>query len=125
MWPAVEQLGDEGVRRSFGWMLAVSPVLDHDAHLKAFAKRATLLRRWQLFLERYPLMLCPVSGEPPFACGLDVESEATMKRLILAGALPMGVQLIGPRFREDLLLDAAEVIEACCPPLTPIDPRGA
>ena len=34
----------------------------------------------------------------------------------LAGALPMGVQLIGPRFREDLLFDAAEVIEARCPP---------
>jgi amidase len=42
----------------------------------------------------------------------------------LAGALPMGVQLIGPRFREDLLLDAAAVIESRCPPLTPIDPRA-
>ena len=42
MWPAVEQLGDEGVRRSFGWMLDGSPVLDHAAHLRAFAKRATL-----------------------------------------------------------------------------------
>ena len=31
----------------------------------------------------------------------------------------MGVQLIGPRFREDLVLDAAEVIEARCPPMTP------
>jgi len=41
----------------------------------------------------------------------------------LAGALPIGVQLIGPRFREDLVLDAAEVIEARCPPITPIDPR--
>ena len=41
----------------------------------------------------------------------------------LAGGLPMGAQLIGPRFREDLLLEAAEVIEARCPPRTPIDPR--
>jgi amidase len=145
MWPAVEQFGDEGVRRSFGWMLADSPVLDHSAHLKAFAKRATLVRRWQLFLERYPLVLAPVSGEPPFRWGLDVESEATMARVLraqesqfavpvlglpavsvptgLAGGLPMGVQFIGPRFREDLVLDAAEVIEARCPPMTPVDPR--
>jgi hypothetical protein len=36
----------------------------------------------------------------------------------------MGVQIIGPRFREDLVLDAAEVIEARCPPMTPIDPRN-
>ena len=145
MWPAVEQLGDEGVRKSFGWMLADSPVLDHAAHLRAFAKRATLLRRWQLFLQQYPLVLCPVSAEPPFPWGLDVESEAAMRRVVraqesmfavpvlglpalsvptgMAGPVPMGVQLIGPRFREDLLLDAAEVIEARCPPLTPVDPR--
>jgi amidase len=145
MWPAVQQLGDEGVRRSFGWMLDASPVLDHAAHLRAFARRATLQRRWQLFMENFPLVLCPVSGEPPFPWGWDVQDRATMDRVLraqesmfavpvlglpalsvptgLAGALPMGVQLIGPRFREDLVLDAAEVIEARCPPITPIDPR--
>jgi amidase len=37
--------------------------------------------------------------------------------------LPMGVQIVAPRFREDLLLDAAEIIEARCPMPTPIDPR--
>ena len=145
MWPAVERFGDEGVRRSFGWMLAASPVLDHRAHLQAFARRSTLLRRWQQFLTDYSLVLGPVSGEPPFAWGMDVENEATMARVLraqepqfavpvlglpavsvptgLADGLPMGVQLIAARFREDLVLDAAEVIEARCPPLTPIDPR--
>ena len=37
--------------------------------------------------------------------------------------LPMGVQIIGQRFREDMVLDAAQVIEARCAPATPIDPR--
>jgi amidase len=41
----------------------------------------------------------------------------------VAGGLPMGVQIIGRRFREDMVLDAAQVIEARCPPFTPIDPR--
>ena len=145
MWPAVERFGDEGVRRSFGWMLAASPVLDHRAHLQAFARRSTLVRRWQQFLADYSLVLGPVSGEPPFAWGMDVENEATMARVLraqepqfavpvlglpavsvptgLVDGLPMGVQLIAARFREDLVLDAAEVIEARCPPLTPIDPR--
>jgi amidase len=36
--------------------------------------------------------------------------------------LPIGVQLIGARFREDTLLDAAEVLEARHPSVAPIDP---
>jgi dUTPase len=41
----------------------------------------------------------------------------------IANGLPVGVQIIGPRFREDLCLAAAEAIEARVPRLTPIDPR--
>ena len=40
-----------------------------------------------------------------------------------AGGLPHAVQVIGPRFCEDLCLTAAVTIEAGRPPLTPIDPR--
>ena len=145
MWGAVQQYGDEGVRRSFGQMLADSPVLSHADHLRAFAKRSTLIRQWQVFMQRYPLVLGPVSGEPPFPWGWDVDSVESMARVLraqesqfavpvlglpavsvptgLAGGLPMGVQMIAPRFREDLAMDAAEVIESRCPPMTPIDPR--
>ena len=145
MWPAIERLGDAGVRRAVGFMLDNSPVLDHAAHLQALAKRSTLIRQWQLFMQRYPLVLTPVSGEPPFAWGQDVDSPQSMAGVLraqetqfavpllglpavsvptgLADGLPMGVQLIGQRFREDLVLDAAEVIEARCPPMTPIDPK--
>ena len=38
------------------------------------------------------------------------------------GGLPQAVQIIGPRFREDLCLDAAAAIEARTGPLTPVDP---
>ncbi|MBL8334534.1 MAG: amidase family protein [Rubrivivax sp.] len=150
MWPGIEQLGDEGVKRSFGWMLQGTPPLDHAAHLRAFARRSTLVRQWQLFLQRYPLVLTPVSGEPAFPWGLDTESAATMKRVVQAQesqfavpvlglpaisvptgtavvdgtTLPLGVQLIAARFREDLLFDAAEVIEQHCGPLTPPEPRA-
>jgi amidase len=37
--------------------------------------------------------------------------------------LAVAVQLIGPRFGEELCLAAAETVEAAYPPLTPIDPR--
>jgi amidase len=42
----------------------------------------------------------------------------------MAQGLPMGVQLTAARYREDLLLDAAEVLEAHEGPRTPIDPIG-
>jgi amidase len=39
--------------------------------------------------------------------------------------LQQGVQLIGARFRGDLLLDAAQAIEDRAPALTPIEPQAA
>ena len=40
-----------------------------------------------------------------------------------AAGMPVGVQVAGDRFREDLCLDAAEAIEARLGVLTPIDLR--
>jgi amidase len=37
--------------------------------------------------------------------------------------LPVGVQIIASRFREELALDAAEIVEARHGLATPIDPR--
>jgi amidase len=41
----------------------------------------------------------------------------------LDDGLPLGVQLIGPRYREDVCLDAAAAVEARLGILTPIHPR--
>jgi amidase len=38
--------------------------------------------------------------------------------------VPVGVQLLAGRYREDLLLQAGAVIEAAGAPITPIDPVG-
>jgi amidase len=58
------------------------------------------------------MMAIPVLGLPAMAVPTGI-----------ANGLPVGVQIIGPRFREDLCLAAAEAIEARVPRLTPIDPR--
>ena len=145
MKDAIERLGDEGIRRAFGFMIAGTPGFTTEEFMRALARRSTLVRRWQQFMQTYPLVLCPVSGEPPFPWGLDTDSAQTMARVLraqesqfavpllglpavsvptgMAGPVPIGVQLIGRRFREDMVLDAAEVIEARHPPVTPIDPR--
>ena len=98
------------------------------------------------FLAEYPLALYPVSAELPFEQGLDTRSRADFERIFRAQAplfpaatlglpalsapvgmaqgLPVGVQLMASRFRDDLLLDAAEVLEARFPGAGPIDPRA-
>jgi amidase len=145
MAAAIEKLGDDGIRRAFGGMTRKTPVLDAEGHMRAQARRTTLIRHWMSFMQRYPLVLTPVSAEPPFPWGLDVESLDGIDRVMRAQGtqfmvpllglpaisapagfvqgLPVGVQIIGARFREDLVMDAAEVIEGRHPPTTPIDPR--
>lgn len=143
--PDVHEHGDAGIKTNMFWMLESAPRPDFKAYSTALSRRTGWIRQWAVFMRRYPLVLCPVSLAPPFLQGADVVDEAVfaeIKRtqapsfalpvLGLPGVsvptgvvdgLPMGVQLVGQRFREDLVLDAAEVIEARCPMETPIDPR--
>jgi amidase len=144
--PSVEAYGDEGIRRAVGWHLGEHPVPDANEYMNTLAQRTGWIRQWSLFMQRYPLVLCPTSLQPPFPQGMDTESKASMESIVKAQApsfvvpvlglpstavptgigasgLPTGVQIIGQRFREDLTLDAAQVIEARAPMMTPIDPR--
>jgi Asp-tRNA(Asn)/Glu-tRNA(Gln) amidotransferase A subunit family amidase len=98
---------------------------------------------WNQFLQQHPMVLSPVCCEPPWVVDEDVSQIARIAkamRMVVPvnilglpscavpvgsdGGLPQGVQLIGARFREDLLLDAAQAIEDRAPALTPIEPRG-
>ena len=142
--PAIAAHGDALARRAFELMMRRTPELDVPALMRLTASRATVLRRWQLFMVRHPLVLCPVATEPALPYGVDVGDDASVDRLYrshawlfataflglpsvsvptgLVGGVPMGVQVIGPRFREDLVLDAAAAIERACGTLAPIDP---
>ncbi len=107
-------------------------------------RRATLTRVFQAFMDQYPLLLVPVSGQLPFADDADMAGpeafaavwEAqlvqtglplmSMPGLVVStgmvGVAPVGVQLIANRGREDLLLAAGAAIEAGGTPPSPIDP---
>jgi amidase len=137
--------GDDGIRTAMRLMLENAPDRGVDAHLRALADRTRVIRDWYGFLERTPLVLAPVCTEAPYLHGFDVESaqrtmevwcqSSTLMAVPVLGlpgmavptgvvaGLPVGVQIIGPRFREDLCLAAAEAIEARMPRFTPIDPR--
>jgi len=107
-------------------------------------ERAVIARAWHAWMEHTPLVLAPVCARQSFPVGSDLDPDwlagwPAAVRISVAvnllglpavtvpagreGGLPQGVQIIGPRFREDLCLDAAAAIKERTPPLTPIDPR--
>jgi amidase len=142
---AIEHLGDEPIRRSRASTMAYASELDFEGYVKAFARRASILREWMLLFERYPLLLMPVSWERPFPVDFDQQGDDAVKRMLtahhpmlavstlglpglssptgLADGVPVGVQLVAGRFQEELCLMAGEVIEARHTVVTPIDPR--
>jgi len=133
MWPYIEKFGDEGIRRAMGFMLEAGRVEGGDAYMKALADRAGVVREWQRFFEQVPLVLAPVCTQPVYERGFDLESAERTARLWrecctltavpvigcpglavptgLVDGLPTGVQILAPRFREDLCLAAGEAIE--------------
>ncbi len=145
LWPVIEQYGDAGINRAMGLMIDAWPEEDGVAYMKALAERARVVREWQRFFERVPLVLAPVCTQPVYERGFDLESRertaelwrecVTLTAVPVLGVpglavptgvvdgLPVGVQIIGPRFREDLCLAAGEAIEAraTLTPRPPID----
>ncbi|MFC0387980.1 amidase family protein [Muricoccus vinaceus] len=144
MKKALAEENDPDANFVFAQMERLCPEPDFNTFQDALQARAGFCREWNLFLERYPVALMPVAAEPPFPDLLDLESPAAFDRVIeamlpqvglplmslpgltvttdLSGPAPMGVQLVGGRYREDVLLEAGAVIEAGGPMVTPVDP---
>ena len=126
------------------YALQAAPERNLTAYLKGIAERTRIAREWNVFQQTWPLILGPVSTRLPFELGRDLAGADAVNEIIrslhltvlvnliglpsvatpvlVVDGLPQGVQLIGPRFHEDLCLDAAEVIERQFSPLTPVDP---
>ncbi len=121
----------------FAAMRRLAGDLSLPALMAALQERTALMRQWEKFFQRYPLLICPISGELPFEQQSDVRSEADFERIYEAqltqrglpvmgmpglavatgyeGKAPIGVQLVSGRFREDILFDAGTIIEAASP----------
>lgn len=126
----------------YAQMEALCPEPDQFGFMDALQARVGFVRQWEQFFERYPVALCPVSAELPFADQCDVSSVARFREVMeaqltqvglplmglpglavatgLVGRTPVGVQLLAGRYREDLLLAAGAAIEAGGVPGTPV-----
>jgi amidase len=143
-WQVMSPLMPADTQRFMSAFYEVAGVPDPVATMQSFLVRQSLLRAWSEFQEQHPLILAPIFTDLPFEVGTDLADGSVAQtirgmRMTLAvnalglpavalpvgigAGLPQSVQLIGPRYREDLCLDAAAALEDKVGVITPIDPR--
>lgn len=142
---AIDREGDPDASFVFSRMVARCPEPGLETMMETLRRRAALTRLWRTFLDRYPILLCPVSSELPFPDLLDVESPEAFERVMeaqllqiglpfmslpaltvstgMVGRTPVGVQLVAGQYHEARLLRAGEIIERGGVPPSPIDPQ--
>jgi amidase len=143
-WQLMSPLLPADTQRFFSAFYEVAGDPDPVTTIQSFMTRRSLLRAWGEFQEHHPLIVAPIYTDIPFEAGTDLASGAVAETIqgmrmaiavnalgLPAVALPVGigdglpqaVQVIGPRYREDLCLDAAAALEGRLGIITPIDPR--
>ena len=144
MWQVGSQMMPADTRRFLSEFYEVAGDPDPVTTMQSFVTRQSLLRAWGEFQETHPLVVAPICTDIPFEAGTDLdegrvaETIRGMRMAIAVNALglpavalpvgigdglPQAVQVIGPRYREDLCLDAAAALEDRVGIITPIDPR--
>ena len=121
-------------QKTFRGFIALANQLDQAGYMKAIAERSRHIRNWMTFLEQYPLVVMPTTVRKTPEVNADLGGDQRVKDLFwndlrfissmnvlglpaavvpvgLDEGLPVGVQIVGSRYREDMCLDAAEAIE--------------
>lgn len=134
MGPMIHEHGSDTLKDIFGVYYEMFPPYEGAELLKMMAKRTFYAREWAKCLAEYPLFLTPFRPTPPFAANRDAEGWEGVKEALgcalysfsmnyigqpagniaarFQDGLPMNVQIVGRRWREDLILDACEAVEA-------------
>jgi amidase len=143
-WEMMSHMMPADTKRFMSAFFEVAGNPDPVTATQSFVVRHALLRAWGEFQETHPLIVAPIYTDVPFVAGTDLddgrvaETIRGMRMTIAVNALglpavalpvgigdglPQAVQVIGPRYREDLCLDAAAAIEDKLGIITPIDPK--
>ena len=134
----IDAYGSATIQQIFDFYFEFFGRIDGTDLLEAMAKRTAYARAWSEFQTRYPLVLCPFQLRPYFAPDRDTEGTEGADEVLgsafysyafnylglpagcvparlaslAKGPQPIPVQVIGPRWREDLVVDAMAAIEA-------------
>jgi amidase len=127
--PAIAGVFEQNYRRT--------PTVDMKKLLQLLAQRTFYARQWSVLMEEYPLFLSPFFPQPFYAPGRDAEGPEGLRETMgqgfwstlgnylglpagtvparltemPEGPKPVGVQILGRRWREDLVVDAMIAIE--------------
>jgi amidase len=144
MWQLGSPLMPADTRRFLSEFYRVAGDPDPVTTIQSFATRQSLLRAWGQFQQQHPLIVAPICTDIAFQAGTDLDEgrvadtirsmrmamavnalglPAVAVPVGIADGLPQAVQVIGPRYREDLCLGAAAALEDRVGTITPIDPR--
>jgi len=133
LMPVAMEHGSETIQQIFEWFFQIGGVSDAEDYREGIKERTSMTREWNLFLEKYPLILSPYLMQPVGTWDSDTKNIEELHKFLNSGiyslcvswlslpagvvptgmvnGLPAGVQIIGRRFREDLILNAMQVIE--------------
>jgi len=131
--PIVREHGSDTIRQIFDHIGRIGTLIARDDYAARLAARTTFTRQWNVFLAEYPLVLTPFMMRALYPWDYDqrgfdeihdlfraalyspsvnyLSLPAGVVPIGLVEGLPAGVQIIGQRYREDLILDALEAIE--------------
>ena len=127
--PAIVNVFEQNYRRT--------PTVEMKPMLEILARRTFYARQWSVLMAEYPLFLSPFLPVPFYAPGRDAEGAEGLRESIgqghwstlgnylglpagvvpaglgafPEGPKPIGVQILGQRWREDLVVDAMIAIE--------------
>ena len=137
MGPDIERHGSETLKAIFAEYFRQFPPFSQDDYLQVIARRSHFAREWAGLTQDYPLVLTPFLPQPFFTPGRDAEGAEGVREALGAaiwsyamnflglpagnlparlaelprGPVPIGVQIVGRRWREDLVVDAMIAIE--------------
>lgn len=139
------QHGSAELQQVFDSYYAMGELLDLAGYRAGFSERTRMMRDWSVFTDAHPIVLTPFLMRPTYAWdadahGFDSVADLFMSSMYSCGLnflgfpagvlptglvdnLPAGIQLVGRRFREDLVLDAMQSIEDRLGRLTPLEKR--
>ena len=132
--PDAAQFGSPIIQKILSWYFDMVEIADPSTYRIGIKERTAMLREWNLLLDVYPLVLTPFFMRPAPNWNCDAQSyqeyidicraatysiganflslPAGVTPAGLVNSLPSAVQIIGCRYREDLVLDAMGVIES-------------